>query len=302
MPLAATVRTPRSEPRHLSVMSDGVRLAVTSRGDVRLPTVVLVHGYPDSSEVWNGVVDDLVKDFHVVTYDVRGAGHSDRPARTADYRLPQLCRDFTAVIDRVSPKKPVHLVAHDWGSIQSWESVTEPALKGRIASYTTISGPCLDHMGHWFRDQFRQPSFKGLAQVGLQSLKSWYVYFFHLPVLPIALWGAGVGKAWPRIVRLLEGVDTPASPTQTRDGQFGVRLYRANIFQRLFSPRERHAHAPVQVLVPRRDLYVSPWLSENLERWAPGVVRHEFDATHWMPVSHAAVVARHVREFTAGKG
>ena len=38
------------------VRSDGVELAVREAGDRDRPTVVLVHGYPDTSALWTPVV------------------------------------------------------------------------------------------------------------------------------------------------------------------------------------------------------------------------------------------------------
>lgn len=297
--LSPTPSRPRSPgaPRHETVQSGGVRLAVTRWGDPRRPTIVLVHGYPDSSHIWHPVAERLAADFHVVAYDVRGAGESDKPRGLRAYRLDRLRADFEAVISHVSPQHPVHLVAHDWGSIQSWESVTEPALKGRIASFTSCSGPCLDHMGHWFRRRLSRPTPKALWQVLSQSVRSWYIYFFHLPVLPGLLWRVGLSRLWPSLVRWTEGTRIGRNPTQLSDGQTGVQLYRANMFPRLWFPRERHAHAPVQVLVPTRDRYVSAALTEDLHHWVPLLWRREVDAGHWLIQSHPKEFAGAVRRF-----
>src|SRR6476619_8639512 len=68
------------------------------------PTVVLVHGYPDQQDTWDRLVARLPLDaWHVVTYDVRGAGSSDAPRRTADYRTERLVDDLVAVLDAVLP-------------------------------------------------------------------------------------------------------------------------------------------------------------------------------------------------------
>ena len=37
-----------------------------SAGDADRPTVVLVHGYPDTQAVWGSVVERLAARFHVV--------------------------------------------------------------------------------------------------------------------------------------------------------------------------------------------------------------------------------------------
>lgn len=288
-----------SPPDTFFVQSPGGRLAAKRWGTLGKPTIVLVHGYPDNSSKWDAVARLLADDFDVVAYDVRGAGDSFVPAKVADYQLAHLTADFTAVIDAVSPDRPVHLVAHDWGSVQSWEFATEPALKGRIASYTSCSGPSLDHVGFWLRDRLRHPSLSGLGQLSLQGLKSWYVYFFQLPWLPEALWRGVLGRHWPSLMRALEGTHIEPRASQTEDGANGVNLYRANIFQRFTRPRERHAHAPVQLLVATKDHFVSPALTSDLERWVPDLTRREVKAGHWITIKHPDLFATAVREFIA---
>lgn len=279
-----------------TVRSGDVTLAASAWGDPARPTVVLVHGYPDTSEVWNALAGLLAQDFHVVAYDVRGAGQSTAPTRTKAYRLGKLTDDFVAVIDAVSPDRPVHLVAHDWGSIQGWEFVTEERLRGRIASYTSCSGPCLDHVAYWMRARLLSPTPRSIGKVLGQLVRSWYVLLFHLPVLPGLTWRLWLGRAWPRVLRRVEKTEVTPRPTQTRDGMRGVSLYRANFIRCLFMPRKRYAHAPVQVIVPTLDKYVSPALSEDLSRWVPKYWRRELSARHWVPLTHPEPMARMVRE------
>jgi pimeloyl-ACP methyl ester carboxylesterase len=105
--------------------SDGTSLVVYERGDLGAPTVLLVHGYPDNHAVWDAVAEDLAADQHVVTYDVRGIGASDKPRERAAYRVDRLVDDLFAVAGAVSPDSPVHVVGHDWGSVQAWEAMVD---------------------------------------------------------------------------------------------------------------------------------------------------------------------------------
>jgi pimeloyl-ACP methyl ester carboxylesterase len=269
------------------VESEGARLAVFEHGDRSAPTVVLVHGYPDTHRVWDDVVPLLAEEFHVVTYDVRGAGASSAPRGLAAYRLPVLARDLFAVIAAVSPDAPVHVVAHDWGSIQAWEAVTTP--DAPIASYTSISGPCLDHVGHWMR---RRPTGRHLKQL----LHSWYIAMFHLPFVAPLLWRHVIGPRWAAVARRLEGVTPHVSPTVVRDGVQGIALYRANFVPRLRSPRVRRTDVPVQLVQPLRDRYVTAGVTEDVERWASDVRRRVIDAGHWAPITHAPAVAHLVAD------
>src|SRR5919112_6762897 len=161
--------------------TDGVKLAVYEAGDPGAATVVAIHGYPDNASVWDGVVQLLRERYHVVSYDVRGAGRSAAPDRRAGYRLDQLEADFDSVIEAVSPDRPVHLLAHDWGAIQGWHAVTDPGFAERVASFTSISGPCLDHLADWFRRAPRAATLR-------QAAKSWYTLLFRMPVLPELGW------------------------------------------------------------------------------------------------------------------
>jgi NAD(P)-dependent dehydrogenase (short-subunit alcohol dehydrogenase family)/pimeloyl-ACP methyl ester carboxylesterase len=280
-----------------TVTSNGVRLAVFEQGDRDKQTVVLVHGYPDTHTVWDEVADRLAADYHVVSYDVRGAGASQTPSKQDDYRLELLGEDLMAVVNAVSPDKPVHVVAHDWGSIQSWEAVTEPVNARRIASYTSISGPCLDHVGHWMR---RPPTPHVLRQVIGQQLHSWYIVAMHLPVLTKAVWRLGLGRRWGRLLASVEGVPrtpTHPAPTITSDGVHGISLYRANFLPSLLHPRQRPTTVPVQVIHPNRDRYASASLMEGLERWVPRLWRRRVAAGHWAPLTHPEAITRMTTEF-----
>jgi pimeloyl-ACP methyl ester carboxylesterase len=287
-------------PTARRIASGEVTLSVRDWGADKSPTLLLVHGYPDCSHVWDAVVAALRAHFHVVVYDVRGAGRSTAPARIRDYALPLLVADMATVIDATSPAQPVHLVGHDWGSIQAWEAVCSERLQGRIASFTSISGPCLDHVGHGIARRFREPSAEGWRRVGRQLARSWYIGAFQLPFLAPAAWRLGLDRAWPGILRRSEGIEQPpAKPTQCRDGALGVNLYRANVLPRLLSPKTRSTNLPVQLVVPRRDPFVTPELLDGIEQWAPNCRREEIDAGHWVPLSHPQLLAGLIGRFVA---
>ncbi|MEX2554873.1 MAG: alpha/beta fold hydrolase, partial [Actinomycetota bacterium] len=278
------------------VDSRGVSLAVREHGDDTAPTVVLVHGFPDTSRVWDEVVERLQARYHVVTYDVRGAGDSSAPRGPRGYALERLAEDLAAVIDAVSPGRPVHVVGHDWGSIQSWEAVTTPAIAARIASFTTISGPSLDHVKSWVRRRLRSGRFGELAR---QGIRSWYVWAFHGPLARLAM-RHGFPRRFPGYLRRFERVQLreghPAA-TLGSDAGRGVSMYRTNLFPRVRASRDGHTNVPVQVIVPTRDAYVTPALLDDLDAFAPKLWRRRVGAQHWVPRTHPDVVARMVQEF-----
>jgi predicted metal-dependent hydrolase/pimeloyl-ACP methyl ester carboxylesterase len=271
------------------VASDGVTLAVTERGMIGAPVVVLVHGYPDSQRVWTRVADELAQRYRVVTYDVRGAGRSGAPRGVRGYRLAQLARDLEAVIDAVSPDAPVHLVGHDWGSIQSWEAVTEPAIARKLKSFTSLSGPSLDHVGHWLRSR---PAAGAFAR---QALRSWYIGAMHGAAAVPSVWGGLIGRAMPRV--LPAGVRDPElEQTRTRDGKNGIGLYVANVGPRLARPRLRTTEVPVQLVVATDDAYVTAPLADAVLPFASTVFRREVTGGHWGPFAAPAQTAQWIAE------
>ena len=279
----------------------GLSLFVTEYGERGRPTVVLVHGFPDTSAVWGPVADRLASDLHVVAYDVRGAGRSEAPQGRDGYALPMLVDDLAAVLDRTSPDAPVHLVAHDWGSVQGWEAVTT-GLATRIASFTSISGPPLDHAGLWARER-RTLRPADLRQAIGQALHSWYIAYFHLPWLPeLTARSARAAHLWSAALHRVEHAPTdrywPAA-TFGADFAHGLELYRANVRSRLRHPVVRHTDVPVQLLVPLRDRYVRPALLAGLESWTSLMWRRPVDAGHWVIRTNPDDVARWVREVVA---
>ncbi|GAA3795549.1 SDR family oxidoreductase [Streptomyces coacervatus] len=292
--------TPK-DARERRVRTGGVELCVAELGDPGQPTVVLVHGYPDSKEVWSDVASRLAERFHVVLYDVRGHGRSTapRPLR-GGFTLEKLTDDFLAVIDAVSPDRPVHVVGHDWGSVQSWEFVTVKRTEGRIASFTSMSGPSLDHFGHWINKRVKRPTPRRVGQLLGQGAKSWYVYLLHTPVLPELAWRGPLGKRWPRILERIEKVPGGDYPTATlpTDAAHGAWLYRDNVRARLRRPRpDAYAHAPVQLITPLGDAFLSEKLYDELELWVPQLTRRTLPAKHWIPRTRPDQLAAWITEF-----
>ncbi|MFG3202381.1 SDR family oxidoreductase [Streptomyces sp. NPDC048192] len=287
--------------RELRVATGGVELCVAELGDPDRPTVLLVHGYPDSKEVWSEVAVRLADRFHVVLYDVRGHGRSTAPKPLrGGFTLPKLTDDFLAVADAVSPDRPVHLVGHDWGSVQSWEFVTVERTKGRIASFTSISGPSLDHFGHWINARVKRPTPRRVGQLLGQGAKSWYVYLLHTPALPELAWRGPLGRIWPKILQHMEKVPGGAYPTASlpSDAAHGAWLYRDNVRARLRRPRsDAYAHAPVQLITPQGDAFLSERLYDDLEQWVPRLTRRTLPAKHWVPRSRPDQLVSWIGDF-----
>lgn len=276
--------------------SDGASLAVHAYGEIdgRRPTVVAVHGYPDNHHVWDGVGNELAGRCNFVAFDVRGAGESSRPAGRSNYRLPQLVSDIGAVIDSLGVGA-VHLLGHDWGSIQCWAAITDQSLSGKVASLTSISGPHLNYAGKFLRSP-RTP--RAALDVLRQILASSYIWFFLCPLAPeLAIRSRMTVKAFEAIeliggsnARRLRG----ASYRSIDDYLNGLNLYRANMPAPMLSPPAKlpQTTVPVQVLVARQDYFVTPALQRFTGLIPPGSRVVPIEGGHWVVSSHPDVIAR----------
>lgn len=267
----------------------GLPLAVAETGRASAPVLVCVHGYPDNRSVWDGLVERLSDRYRVVTYDVRGAGESGTPSGRHEYHLDRLAEDLAAVLDAVSPDRPVHLLAHDWGAIQAWHALTRGWLAGRVSSYTSISGPSLDHAGAWLRSRFGWRP-RALGEAVNQLLHSAYIGFFQLPVIPELAWRSGVMTA------VMRRLDRTARTPVRSDARHGLELYRENMLTRLSTPDPQRTEVPVQVLAPTGDPFVSVALQTGIEGWVPDLRVRRLPGGHWLPRARPEVVARCVAE------
>lgn len=75
--------------------------------------VVLLHGWGDSGETWQFVVDALPANRTLVAFDARGFGRTQWP--DDGYWFPDYLGDLEAVLTVVSPHEPVDLVGHSMG-------------------------------------------------------------------------------------------------------------------------------------------------------------------------------------------
>jgi pimeloyl-ACP methyl ester carboxylesterase len=282
----------RIETQVTSRSSPGVTLAVTEHGDRASSThVVLVHGYPDDQQMWDPVVAALPADWHLITYDVRGSGRSTRPERRTCYRIERLVEDFAAVLDATVPDgAAVHLVAHDWGSIALWDAVADgicgPGLEGRIATYTSCSGPSIDHVASL------AAGWRGKLAMAPQSLHSWYVWLFLLPGLAELASRRATGSLRPVLRRIDPTIDLlPPDEELVANAVPSVDLYRANVLQRLRHPRIWSTSVPVQLVVATRDGFVTPRSLAGLEDRCHDLTRVEVDEGHWLPRARPAELA-----------
>jgi pimeloyl-ACP methyl ester carboxylesterase len=117
------------------VTANGVDLYVEVHGDG--DPVLLLHGWPDSAELWRNQVPALTAaGFRVITPDLRGFGRSARPEGKDAYGLAGSVADVAAVLDAAGVPA-AHVVGHDWGAAVAW--LTAMYLPDRVRTLTALS-------------------------------------------------------------------------------------------------------------------------------------------------------------------
>lgn len=213
---------------------DGTRIAVYEEGNPGGPVVVLVHGWPDSHVLWDGVVAGLAQRYRLIRYDNRGAGASEVPKSVAAYAIARLADDFDAVANAVSARthgargRPRLGLGHHVG-------VPEPPhgrLEGRVLHLDL--GPDPAHLSRFIRDGLARPwRPRRFARALSQAAHFSYMIGFSVPVLTPVAMRAFLARTLNRAVftagipreRRFQG-DTFVADTNQRAEQFFYLILR----------------------------------------------------------------------------
>lgn len=265
--------------------TDGVRIAVYEEGNPDGPPLVLVHGWPDSHALWDGVVSLLADRFRIVRYDNRGVRPTTAPRPASAYTMERYADDLAAVLAACCPGQRAHVLGHDWGSIGVWEYLGRPDAGERVASFTSVSGPSAHHAMLYVRGGLARPWRPvKFARAVSQLARLAYMALFSVPVLP--------GLA----VRAFGGPFIASSTAANAAGS--IKVYRANALPALLHPRrDHHVDTPVQLIVNTADPFIRPHAFADLGQWVPRLWRRDLKSGHWAPLSHPQVLARAVAEF-----
>jgi len=125
----------------VQVAARGLTFDVRVAGpDAARGTVLLLHGFPQHSGMWDGVTPALhAAGYRTVAPDQRGYSPGARPPEVDAYDLAELSADALAILDALAVHGPVHLVGHDWGAMVGWRLAAEHA--DRLATWTAVSVP-----------------------------------------------------------------------------------------------------------------------------------------------------------------
>jgi pimeloyl-ACP methyl ester carboxylesterase len=95
---------------------DGVTINYARGGEG--PTVVLLHGYPQTWYAWHEVMPELARRYTVIAPDLRGAGDSDAPA--GGYDKKTLAGDVHGLLAQLGLQGSLRVVGHDIGAMVAY--------------------------------------------------------------------------------------------------------------------------------------------------------------------------------------
>src|SRR5690606_3635800 len=82
----------------------------------RPETILLVHGFTESTEAWHGWISHLARRYRVIRVDLRGFGQSGAVAKDFEYTDEIWMDDLVRVINLVAGE-PVHVIGAKSGGI-----------------------------------------------------------------------------------------------------------------------------------------------------------------------------------------
>jgi pimeloyl-ACP methyl ester carboxylesterase len=263
----------------------GLRFDVLDSGPTDGETVVLLHGFPQQPSCYDEVARRLNDaGLRTLAPTQRGYSPGALPRRRRDYRSAELTNDVVALLDAAGLER-AHIVGHDWGGAPAWGmGAWHP---DRTASVTALSTPHPAAMV----DAFRGSN---------QALKSSYMGFFQLPLLPEVLTRRVLAK-------LLRGSGLPERHVKTyvyAMADPGAMTGALNWYRGIpFSMRQPvgRIRVPTTFVWGRQDPAINRFAAERTGEYVDGTYEFvDLDAGHWLPETQPEAVAEAVLQRVRG--
>jgi len=152
---------PRRTPEALELQVRGLRHHVTRWAGSDPEPVFLLHGWMDTGDTFQFLVDALPGRYSFIAPDWRGFGRSEWPAE--GYWFPDYYADLEALLDHFAPGQPVTLIGHSMGgNIATLYAGIRPERVSRVVCIEgfglarTQSGQAPGRYREWL-DQVREP-------------------------------------------------------------------------------------------------------------------------------------------------
>ena len=273
------------------VQAGEVSLHLVEAGPEDGSPVLLLHGFPEFWWAWRHLLDPLAAaGFRAIAPDLRGYNMSEAPAGVDAYRTERLAADVTALADALGLGR-FRLVGHDWGGLVAWAVAAQAP--ERLERLVIMDAP---HPGVWARFMTRYP---------IQALRSAYVGWFQLPMLPETMLRAFDFAALRSTMRGSARAGVFDRTTLDRYAQAWARPGRLTAMLNYYRALPRSARtAPERLDVPSlilwgdRDSFLDNRLAqESAARCTNGWSSVLQDATHWLHLEQPERVAAELIPF-----
>ncbi|MEO1294782.1 MAG: alpha/beta hydrolase [Cyanobacteria bacterium J06636_16] len=281
--------------QHDYLETNGVRLHYVTQGEG--PLMLLLHGFPEFWYSWRHQIPEFAKDYKVVALDLRGYNDSDKPEGVSAYALPELIKDVEGAIRALGYDQCV-LVGHDWGGAIAWSfAYAHPAMLSQLIVLN------LPHPAK-FTEGLRTPQ---------QLLKSWYIAFFQLPLLPewllqandfAAIRSAFRDQAVNPTAFTAKDLDEFAAAAAKPGALTSMVNYYRNLLPSggLFSQTWGVLPVPTLMIWGENDMALGKELTYGTEQYVADFKLHYIpNCSHWVQQEQPELVNRYMREFLSAK-
>jgi pimeloyl-ACP methyl ester carboxylesterase len=121
-------------------LGNGIELDVVDCGPRDAPTLIFLHGFPESHRTWRHQIAHLSGRFRCIAPDQRGYRGSSRPQDVASYTPDKLIGDvflLAAALD----VRDFTIIGHDWGGAIAWGVALMGQGTGRVSRAVIANAP-----------------------------------------------------------------------------------------------------------------------------------------------------------------
>lgn len=288
-----TSSTPMLEPwTHAFISTNGIQLHYVTQGDG--PLMLFLHGFPEFWYSWRKQIPEFARDRKVVALDLRGYNDSDKPSEQSAYVMDEFVKDVKGVIEGLGYDRCV-LVGHDWGGAIAWSfAYAHPEMVEKLL-ILNIPHPA----------KFAQ----GLL-TPQQLLRSSYIFFFQLPLLPElmiqfddfkVLEQAFRGMAVNKSAFADEDIEAYKNAFAKRGALTAALNYYRNAFRHGLVERSWNVlEVPTLMIWGEDDLPLGKELSYGTEQYVRDFqIKYISKCSHWVQQEQPELVNQYIREFLA---
>lgn len=279
--------------QHDCIHTNGINLHYVTQGEG--PLMLFLHGFPEFWYSWRHQIPEFAKDHKVVAVDLRGYNDSDKPTAKEAYVMPEFIADIKGVIQGLGYEQCV-LVGHDWGGAIAWSfAYSHPEMVKQLVILN------IPHLAK-FSQGLTTPQ---------QLLKSWYIFFFQLPILPELYLQA---NDYQTLERILSGTTVKKSTFTDEDINLykdafakrgsltsAINYYRNALQPSLLSREWEVLEVPTLMIWGEDDVALGKELTYGTEQYVKDFrIRYIPNCSHWVQQEQPELVNQYIREFLSG--